>query len=84
MLTLLMLGSGGVQMLGLRAEIKKMIKIIIKLIEFFLNPGLFPSQGDQMPQKVFLILTKSMFENTERYIKVIHQKVLPTKSLPKI
>ena len=46
-----------------------MIQIIIKLIEFFLNPGLIPSQRDQMHQKVFLLLTKSMFENIKRGIK---------------
>ena len=40
-----------------------MIKIIIKLIEFFLNSGLIPSQKDQMPQKIFPMLTKIMFEN---------------------
>ena len=51
-----MLGSGGVGKLGLRAEIKrKIIQIIIKLIEFFLIPGLILSQRDQMPQKIFLI-----------------------------
>ena len=62
-----------------------MIKIIIKLIEFFLNSGLIPSQKDQMPQKIFPMLTKIMFENIKREIKllfsmstsiqVIHQQI---------
>ena len=44
------------------------MKIIIKLIEFFLNPGLIPSQRDLMPQKIFLIKTKGMFENAKHFI----------------
>ena len=48
-----------------------MIKIIIKLIEFFLNSGLIPSQKDQMPQKIFPMLTKIMFENIKREIKLL-------------
>ena len=48
-----------------------MIKIIIKLIEFFLNSGLIPSQKDQMPQKIFPMLTKIMFENIKRDIKLL-------------
>ena len=62
-----------------------MIKIIIKLIEFFLNSGLIPSQKDQMPQKIFPMLTKIMFENIKRdiklsssmstSIKVLHQQI---------
>ena len=60
MLTLLMLGGGGVKKPGLKAEIKK--EKILK-IEFFLKPGLIPSQRDQLPQKIFLMLTKSVFDN---------------------
>ena len=63
-----------------------MMQIIIKLKEFFLNPGLIPSQRDQMPQKFFPLLTKSMFENLKRGIKlslimstsiqVLHQQIM--------
>jgi len=35
-----------------RTSKNKMIKIIIKLSEFFLNPGLIPPQRDQMSQKI--------------------------------
>ena len=42
-----------------------MKQIIIKLIEFFLNPRLIPSQRDPMSQKIFLILITSVFENTK-------------------
>ena len=45
MWTLLTLGSSGV------GNQKKLIEIITKLIEFFLNPALFASQRDQVPQK---------------------------------
>ena len=48
-----------------------MIKIIIKLIEFFLNSGLIPSQKDKMPQKIFPMLTKIMFENIKPEIKLL-------------
>ena len=47
-----------------------MIQIIIKLIEFFLNPGLIPSQRDQMSQKLSLIFIKSMLENIKWCINV--------------
>ena len=40
-----------------------MMQIIIKLIEFFLNPGLIPTQRDLMHPKIFLMLTQSRFEN---------------------
>ena len=63
---LLTLGSGGVGKSGLRAEI---IQIIIKLKEFFLNPALILSQRDQMPQQIFPMLTKSMFQNIKQGIK---------------
>ena len=62
-----------------------MIKMIIKLIKFFLNSGLIPSQKDQMPQKIFPMLTKIMFENIKcdiklsscmsTSIKVLHQQI---------
>ena len=54
-----------------------MIKIIIKLIEFFLNSGLIPSQKDQMPQKIFPMLTKIMFENIKREIKLLFSMSTP-------
>ena len=44
----------------------KMIHIIIKLIEHFLNPVLTPSQRYQMSQKIFLMLIKCTFENMKR------------------
>ena len=46
-----------------------MLQIIIKLIDFFLDPRLIPSKRDQMHQKVFLLLTKSIFENIKCGIK---------------
>ena len=52
-----------------------MIQIIINLIEFFLNPGKIPSQKDQMHQKIFIMLTKSMFENGKRGKKYLSSKL---------
>ena len=43
-----------------------MWQTIIRLIEFFLNHGLIPSQKDQMHQKIVIMLTKSIFENIKR------------------
>ena len=54
---------------GLEQKSKKMRPIIIKLIEFFLIPGIIPSQKFKMHQKIFLILTKSMFKNIKHGIK---------------
>ena len=56
-----------------------MIQIIIKLIEFFLNPGLIPSQRDQMPQKLSLIFIKSMLENIKWCINVRRASCLLSK-----
>ena len=62
-----------------------MIKIIIKLIEFFLKSVIIRSQREQMPQKVYPMLTKSMFKNIKRCtkfsssmltsIQVLHQQI---------
>ena len=40
-----------------------MIQIIIKQIEFFVNPELIPSERNEMSQKIFLVFIKNMFEN---------------------
>ena len=56
-----------------------MIQIIIKLIEFFLNPGLIPSQRDQMSQKLSLIFIKSMLENIKWCINVCRASCLLSK-----
>ena len=56
-----------------------MIQIIIKLIEFFLNPGLIPSQRDQMPQKLSLIFIKSMLENIKWCINARRASCLLSK-----
>ena len=56
-----------------------MIQIIIKLIEFFLNPGLIPSQRDQMPQKLSLIFIKSMMENIKWCINARRASCLLSK-----
>ena len=56
-----------------------MIQIIIKLIEFFLNPGLIPSQRDQMSQKLSLIFIKSMLENIKWCINVRRASCLLSK-----
>ena len=56
-----------------------MIQIIIKLIEFFLNPGLIPSQRDQMSQKLSLIFIKSMLENIKWGINVCRASCLLSK-----
>ena len=50
----------------LEQKLKKMRPIIIKLIEFFLVPGIIPSQKYRMHKKIFLMLTKSIFENIKR------------------
>ena len=62
-----------------------MIQIIIKLIEFLLHPGLIPSQRNLMDKKIFLMLTKSRFENIKPGMKwssikvpsiqVLHQQI---------
>ena len=56
-----------------------MIQIIIKLIEFSLNPGLIPSQRDQMSQKLSLIFIKSMLENIKWCINVRRASCLLSK-----
>ena len=56
-----------------------MIQIIIQLIEFFLNPGLIPSQRDQMSQKLSLIFIKSMLENIKWCINVRRASCLLSK-----
>ena len=40
-----------------------MIQIIIKQIEFFVNPELIPSQRNEVSQKIFLLFIKNLFEN---------------------
>ena len=56
-----------------------MIQIIIKLIEFFLNPGLIPSQRDQMSQKISPIFIKNMLENIKWCINVRRASCLLSK-----
>ena len=53
-----------------------MIQIIINLVEFFQNLGLIPTQREQMPQKVLLMLTKSVFENIKCGINWSSSKLL--------
>ena len=76
---------------GLEQQSKKKRPIIIKLIEFFLNPGKITSKKDQMHQKFFLMLTNSMFENIKRgkkwslskspSIQVLHADIIIERSL---
>ena len=61
MLTLLTLGSGlpGRNFGALSKNQNHMIQIIIKQIEFFVNPELIPSQRNEVSQKIFLVFIKT-------------------------
>ena len=56
-----------------------MIQIIIKLIEFFQNLGLIPSQRDQMPQKSSLL--EEVIERRDKTVKPFSRATLNEESL---
>ena len=48
-----------------------MIQIIIKQIEFFVNPELIPSQRNEVSQKIFLLFIKNIFEQVAFSLSII-------------